>query len=1776
MARLSLFVHGDQAIHLLVPSWEELVPHMEGYVKLGFYPTKRPHGESSTNEAFPLTQPAWRDSSAAFCIVLDAKLSLLAWSDEFLKLLGHESDEGLKRQDNCTMAYLLSVDQFEDVRQAVLEASETGERDVTLDFSVTDTDGEIKSHDCYGRFAYGEGNEPVMVGFIPDPIDKRTMEDCYRFFEEEYHLVCGQSDKYYLVYDFYLQSIFPRFDDLIPPGLLYAISSQPYDMIDSGLIANDDHDAFIVFYKKILSGSPIADTDIRFKGTDGEYHLYHLESNTIFNNDKTPRRALISACIKTDQDAACEKWLSSLAYTDSDFVLYLEANLTQDKIESRRVTWKSHSDDLSIEEFTRLTDVLGQSYAYQEDRQSFQEFMSRERLLALYSSGVCEDTFEFRMVTGDDPLRTHVILHLSQYPFSEDIKACITIIAIERHRRELEQLEQRASMDSLTKALNRTAIEKRITDILQRASDNETSALYMIDLDNFKEINDRLGHQQGDETLIYVVSAIREVFRSSDVIGRLGGDEFMVFMSGKITTELIRKRAMSVVDALQLSVGGAGGLDISASVGVVIVDGGGADFSTLYKLVDNALYVAKRAGKNRCHIVRVGASSLPEAPASPANTIQLQTLLQYMDGGVVLFVIGAKIRLLYASPGVTAPLVRGSIDLSDGGEAIFSRIFPMDSKVLEVAMRESAENDMPVDITFRVLSYEEEIRWFHARAVRIPYDDSEYPVMTAVITDVTKLKEQESTLRESGERTRIAFNQTSQTLWEVDIRERTFTTFNLEGQEADDKQVAYSDIPKSMLDADVPHPASKAVFAQFMNDLLSGKPEDSAVFVVRYFQTSIYGWARASYHTLYGEDGMPLKAIGTFEKMPTIFNEQTRFQQAETLFEALAGHEMDLLIVNLTTDTIKNASANLKHVEGGRYSTLAREYGYAALSDEDALKQRRFMPQALAEAYAAGTTWVEAEYRHRGAAHRSARWVSCVASLIVEPMTRELYAFVIRRDVDIRRRWELSLPSHARRDGVSRLHAPAAVETVVASLIRERIQTDALCSLALVSVDGMSQVSESLSEEGIERVRFSVDRLFRILLDHECVVGQLSEDRILVFWPEVLSDRQVRAKLEDAVETVQRVCRTSKIPEHVTFTSGIATVRCDQADYEGMCTRASYACDKHGNGRRGLVVTSDGLTEDGQRLTDMVDARELTVTDEEEALRPLMPDEKEALLTCIVKMMSAESYETAMIGVLKTLGTHYGADRVYQLALSEESGTLSATGEWVARGKHTLMKQLAGVSVAEFPILGVALESKQPILLHGPSKRAHGPASLEEEWRYICGPVMEEERVLGFVCVENPREHYADTALLSVTIPIMLLEQRRRNHGDDTDGADSLTGALDQRAYDDELNAPDADAPSSVGVLCVDINGLDQINRERGFEYGNTLLIVAARTLSLAFSCGKVFRVTGHSFVVLYPDVTHAAFLDACARAQSALDKQSPRRFSLGYTWADRDFTIRRLAEHARSIMDHNKQSCHRATKKDGARRESKYFTDLRLAISEGRYTVYIQPKTKLSTDEVVGGEALVRYLDPLRGIVSPSEFIGKMEEEHVIRELDFFVLDQTLSIMQDWREHGMEPVPISVNFSYQTLLDHSALAAALAIRSRYDIPAEYIEIEIAETLGMMERQTIAHAVEGFQEQGFRVSLDDFGSEYSSIMVLSDILFDWVKLDKSIIGNFVTNKISRSILESMVNICGVMGARCIAEGVETSEQVAALKDAGCDYAQGYYYNKPLPADEFGKRYLYAG
>ena len=223
-----------------------------------------------------------------------------------------------------------------------------------------------------------------------------------------------------------------------------------------------------------------------------------------------------------------------------------------------------------------------------------------------------------------------------------------------------------------------------------------------------------------------------------------------------------------------------------------------------------------------------------------------------------------------------------------------------------------------------------------------------------------------------------------------------------------------------------------------------------------------------------------------------------------------------------------------------------------------------------------------------------------------------------------------------------------------------------------------------------------------------------------------------------------------------------------------------------------------------------------------------------------------------------------------------------------------------------------------------------------------------------------------------------------------------------------------------------------------------------------------------------------------------------------------------------------------------------------------------------------MGAEALARVINEKGELQPHGQVIEAMEQNGTIQELDYYVFGKVLDMLSQWKQKGYPLRPVSSNFSRNTLLNPTSLASVLAILSRYpEIHQELVELEITETAGDFENHTFSEMIRRFGEYGLRFSLDDFGSSYSNMSMLADLHFSSVKIDRSMIRNIAVNKVARTMVRDVIRICRDYGMVCVAEGVETGAQANTLLEDGGRYAQGYFYGKPMPVEEFEKRYFQA-
>ena len=241
---------------------------------------------------------------------------------------------------------------------------------------------------------------------------------------------------------------------------------------------------------------------------------------------------------------------------------------------------------------------------------------------------------------------------------------------------------------------------------------------------------------------------------------------------------------------------------------------------------------------------------------------------------------------------------------------------------------------------------------------------------------------------------------------------------------------------------------------------------------------------------------------------------------------------------------------------------------------------------------------------------------------------------------------------------------------------------------------------------------------------------------------------------------------------------------------------------------------------------------------------------------------------------------------------------------------------------------------------------------------------------------------------------------------------------------------------------------------------------------------------------------------------------------------------------------------------------------DAKRAIRNSEFKVYFQPKVSVSKDEIVGAEALVRWVKPDGTVVTPDSFIPFLEKNGYIVQIDFFVYEEVCRYLRRRLDNGESVVPVSVNVSRIHMLSNDFSSDIVEIVRRYGIDPSLIELELTESVFIANEDEAIKTLSALREKGFRVSIDDFGSGYSSLSLLKRMPVDVLKIDKGFFsGDHIEDK-DGIVLSSVIDMADKMNIDIICEGIETEEQVDFLKHSNCDTAQGFFYAKPIPLADF--------
>jgi len=235
-------------------------------------------------------------------------------------------------------------------------------------------------------------------------------------------------------------------------------------------------------------------------------------------------------------------------------------------------------------------------------------------------------------------------------------------------------------------------------------------------------------------------------------------------------------------------------------------------------------------------------------------------------------------------------------------------------------------------------------------------------------------------------------------------------------------------------------------------------------------------------------------------------------------------------------------------------------------------------------------------------------------------------------------------------------------------------------------------------------------------------------------------------------------------------------------------------------------------------------------------------------------------------------------------------------------------------------------------------------------------------------------------------------------------------------------------------------------------------------------------------------------------------------------------------------------------------------------ALEERQFYIVVQPKYDPTTEKIVGGETLVRWQHPEKGIISPGIFIPVFEKDGFIIQLDYFVWEETCRLQAQMKEKGIKTVPISINVSRAHFYGSELMNKLKELIQKYNLTTTDIELEITESICGQGSDNIYDIIRELQNEGFKIAMDDFGSGYSSLNMLKEMPLDIIKMDLKFLDGEETK--SRLILKALIEMAQTMGLKVVVEGVEILSQVEFLRQFKDCYLQGYYFSRPVVAEVF--------
>jgi diguanylate cyclase (GGDEF)-like protein len=442
-------------------------------------------------------------------------------------------------------------------------------------------------------------------------------------------------------------------------------------------------------------------------------------------------------------------------------------------------------------------------------------------------------------------------------------------------------------------------------------------------------------------------------------------------------------------------------------------------------------------------------------------------------------------------------------------------------------------------------------------------------------------------------------------------------------------------------------------------------------------------------------------------------------------------------------------------------------------------------------------------------------------------------------------------------------------------------------------------------------------------------------------------------------------------------------------------------------------------------------------------------------------------------------------------------------------------------------------------------------------------------------------------ALLAITLLFMIIlfyQNRAKKRLERIAYVDDVTGGNNWQKFKQEAREIlEVKNQGQCAMVTFDIDRFRFINEEYGHEKGDQVLQMVGKILQDRTAKLETYaRVSGDHFAILCvcadrDKITRRIneFIRILNKERETIGIKEKLSCHFGiYIIEDRNGNLEKIREKsnmariAAKTADNQRWFFYTDAFRKKIGDEKEIIDQMEDALANNQFEMYLQPKYNLHLNRYCGCEALVRWRHPEKGLISPGEFIPIFEQTGFIKKLDMFMLEEVCKLLKSWEVKKYPEISVAVNISRKNLKQSDFIERVLCITNQYRIHRGSLEIELTESSIFEDVDRMIEIGKAFQNYGFKMAMDDFGSGYSSINLLGCLPLDVIKMDQGFFNSHLKREQNYIVVEATINLIKRLGMRVVAEGIETKAEVEMLRTLGCDIIQGYYFGKPMPVAEF--------